>query len=197
MNRISKAIALAWHDPKALLQIAYANSMARIMPVPSSCVEKKINGVRFEFDLRYGPQLRQMLFGAYEPLTITAMKKIIKPGDCFIDVGANIGFISAIAAGLVGKSGQVHCFEPSPRDFLRLIKFAQMNPGHKIFCHPYAVGAVNGTANLAISEKHWVGWNTLVPGFMDKRISGKPVASPSFGLIDFWQRRSTIRVKLR
>ena len=69
-----------------------------------------------------------MFFGAYEPLTVAAIKKYLREGDTFIDVGANIGFISSIAAGIVGTRGQIHSFEPVPRDFERLKGFSLMTP---------------------------------------------------------------------
>jgi FkbM family methyltransferase len=39
---------------------------------------------------------------------------IVRPGDTFIDVGANLGFISMHAASRVGSKGRVIAFEPQP-----------------------------------------------------------------------------------
>jgi FkbM family methyltransferase len=43
-----------------------------------------------------------------------ALARYLKPGSCFYDVGAHIGFYSLIAARLVGKAGRVMAFEPDP-----------------------------------------------------------------------------------
>src|SRR4051812_19690833 len=41
----------------------------------------------------------------------------VQDGDCVVDVGANVGFISVLLARLVGPGGQVHAFEPDPSSF--------------------------------------------------------------------------------
>lgn len=166
MNRISKAASLLFHDPLALMKMGYARARCKTGHAPSAPVVKERNGVKFEFDFDYGPQIKIMYFDAYEPLTLRAMRKFLQPGDTFIDAGANIGFISWVAAGMVGKEGQVHSFEPSARDFARLKKLSDMNPGHKIICHPVALGEKKEIKDMDIAKSTWVGWNTLVPAFM-------------------------------
>ena len=39
---------------------------------------------------------------------VNILKKYLKPGDTFIDAGANIGFYTVLASTLVGQSGRVH-----------------------------------------------------------------------------------------
>ncbi len=53
---------------------------------------------------------RWMWAGAYERELVHLMKRTLKSGMTVIDVGANIGYLSALAAGLVGNTGQVHAF---------------------------------------------------------------------------------------
>ena len=48
---------------------------------------------------------------------IAYLKKIIKPGDTVLDIGANIGFYSKILANCTGASGKVHAFEPDKTNF--------------------------------------------------------------------------------
>ena len=61
--------------------------------------------------------VRYMYTGSYEIETYLALKKFLKPGDTFIDIGGNIGYITALAAGIVGKTGEVHAFEPIKKYF--------------------------------------------------------------------------------
>jgi FkbM family methyltransferase len=58
----------------------------------------------------------------YEPQLVEALAETLRPGDVFVDVGANIGFFSVLAARLVGGGGRVFAFEPDPgaRAVLRL-----------------------------------------------------------------------------
>lgn len=57
----------------------------------------------------------------YEKAVTDAVMTALKPGDVFVDVGANIGYFSTMAARLVGASGCVIAFEPNAhaRDALR------------------------------------------------------------------------------
>ena len=49
------------------------------------------------------------------------MLTLLKPGDVFVDVGANIGYFSVLAASVVGPTGAVFAFEPDPENY-RLLK---------------------------------------------------------------------------
>lgn len=167
MNRISKGLKLLFNDPLLLTRMLLAYGRIRFEGIPCGEIVKKINGVYFEFHFDRGPrQLKQMYFGAYEPLTLRAMKKILKEGDTFIDVGASVGFLSCFGASRVGKRGQVHSFEPNPRDFEYLARVASRNPEYQLICHQLALGEQEETADLYVSGISWLGWNTLVPNFM-------------------------------
>ena len=61
-----------------------------------------------------------MWAGAYECALVRMLRSFLKPGMVFLDLGANIGYFSAIAAALVGTSGRVFAFEPSPHCFTYL-----------------------------------------------------------------------------
>ena len=63
---------------------------------------------------------RLMWAGAYERSLVRMLKFSLKPGMVFLDLGANIGYFSAIAAALVGPKGRVLAFEPLPACFARL-----------------------------------------------------------------------------
>jgi FkbM family methyltransferase len=93
------------------------------------------------------------------------MRRIIRPGDTVIDVGANVGYLAAVAAALVGPDGSVHAFEPEPRLHAELADLARRNPRYGIVANACALGAEHGEATLAVSGDN-IGWNTLVPEFM-------------------------------
>lgn len=56
----------------------------------------------------------------YEPKTTQALFDILKPGDVFVDIGANHGFFSVLAGLSVGRNGRVVAFEPNPAVFRQL-----------------------------------------------------------------------------
>lgn len=53
---------------------------------------------------------------------IELLKKIIKPGDCILDIGSNIGFYAKILSSFTGNTGKVYCFEPDSKNFMYLKK---------------------------------------------------------------------------
>lgn len=78
-----------------------------------------VSGLTIHLDPRQRIE-RLMWAGAYETGLVKMLKSFLKPGMFFLDLGANIGYFSAIAATLVGASGRVFAFEPSPYCFARL-----------------------------------------------------------------------------
>ncbi|OBF89146.1 hypothetical protein A5790_20925 [Mycobacterium sp. 852002-51152_SCH6134967] len=65
--------------------------------------------------LQDGIQIYIYLFGtAWEPDLTAFLRRRLRPGDTFIDVGAHIGCLTALTAGLVGPRGTVVAIEPCP-----------------------------------------------------------------------------------
>lgn len=54
------------------------------------------------------------LFGIWEPDLTALIRQTLKPGDCFVDVGANVGYFTTLASLLVGDAGMVVAVEAVP-----------------------------------------------------------------------------------
>ena len=67
------------------------------------------------------------------------MENMLNEGSCFIDVGANIGFVTLYAARLCG-SGQVFSFEPNVKLVKRLRHMLDHNGITNVTLFPYAAG---------------------------------------------------------
>lgn len=65
--------------------------------------------------------------GVWEAYQTKIFKRVIKKGMNVVDVGANIGWYTLIAARLVGKKGKVYAFEPEPYNCAILRKNVQLN----------------------------------------------------------------------
>jgi FkbM family methyltransferase len=60
------------------------------------------------------PELLEQL--SYQPALGALIRKALRPGMTFVDAGANIGYFSVLASGLVGSEGRVVCVEPDGRN---------------------------------------------------------------------------------
>jgi hypothetical protein len=56
-----------------------------------------------------------LLAGEYEPQMGAVLRSYLRPGDVFIDMGANEGYFSVLASSLVGPHGTVIAVEPQSR----------------------------------------------------------------------------------
>ncbi len=91
--------------------------------------------------------------GIWEPYETSLVLARLKPGDVFVDVGANIGYFSLVAASVVGEGGQVFAFEPEPANFELLKANVEQNA---LQCRVHAVQAglscVDSDGQLFLSE---------------------------------------------
>jgi len=85
-------------------------------------------GVAYELDLAEGIDLAMYLFGAFEPDTYRALRRLVRPGQTVIDIGANSGVHSLPMASLVGERGRVISFEPTRSAYDRLRRNLALNP---------------------------------------------------------------------
>lgn len=164
---MKKHISLYTH-PFIYIKKKWLHHKCHRSAIADRSVVKDLNGIKFIFDFSFGKNVRKMYHGAYEVEIKEAMKKYLKPGGTFLDIGANIGYLSAIGASLVGKKGAVHSFEPIPLYFRYLVTLTELNPDRKITVNKFALGQTEGSGFIDISRTN-IGSNSLVAGFVDKQ----------------------------
>lgn len=76
------------------------------------------------------------------------VERYLRPGDSFIDIGANIGLYSLLAASLVGKTGSVESFEPGPTTYKRLQQNINRNQITQVNLYQMALGSTEETVNF-------------------------------------------------
>lgn len=92
--------------------------------------------------------------GIWEPLETKLFAREIQPGDVVIDVGANIGYYTLLAARRVGPTGHVYAFEPEPEAFALLQRNVQLNGYDNVTPVPKALGRENGRLQLYLAKKN-------------------------------------------
>lgn len=104
-RRHGRSLPLAgWRIAASLLR---RRSRALAVPVVA------IGGARFRADLRTPFGLSLYRYG-FRPPEAKVLVRLLRPGDVFVDGGANMGLFSLIAAAAVGPSGRVLACEPAP-----------------------------------------------------------------------------------
>jgi FkbM family methyltransferase len=106
-------------------------------------------GVRLFLDLSDHVIGLNILRGRYERDEIALARRVLKPGDVALDVGAHIGFFTMHMADRVGASGRVYAFEPfGPNADLLERSIAENRFGDRVAFRRAAVGAATGAATL-------------------------------------------------
>jgi FkbM family methyltransferase len=86
--------------------------------------------------------------GIWEPHVTAVIRSVLRPGDVFVDVGANIGYFTLLAARLVGSSGRVHALEPSEGTYAKLVANLELNDLANVVPECVAAGATSGEATF-------------------------------------------------
>lgn len=190
LKKITKAFRLAAKDPRLFYQ-----HCKPYITTPPNCI-LKMNSIRFQIDLDLDPAMERMYYGLYETEITSLLRKYLRQGDIFFDVGANVGYISAFGLGLVGKIGEVHAFEPVPRFFKRLMKIEGDNPDYHIYANNVALGADEGVSSIAVTNQKNIGWNTMVPGFMSEQTTGDKIDVPVMRLDTYLLSKKVQKIRL-
>lgn len=136
--------------------------MNRLARRPTSPFQAKmpdeLGGYTFICDLRDSIAREVCFMGFYEPQETNLLRWLLKPEMTFVDVGANWGYFSLLAAHLVGAQGCVVSLEPDPRLFPLLESNLQSNQLSHVI--PLQVAAADKTATLlmegfAVEEGNW------------------------------------------
>ena len=115
-------------------------------------IYKRTTGQPWNLQLPHGLQLRcypdsasgsLMLYCNDRPEfhEMSFLEHYLRPGDGFLDVGANIGAYTVMAAGIVGSEGHIDAFEPGGTALGRLRENVALNHLGQVRVHAVAVGA--------------------------------------------------------
>lgn len=107
-------------------------------------------------DIFQGWVYRMLLDGfVYERDTSIAIHDILKDGDCFVDVGANLGWFTLLGAATVGPTGRVLAFEPNPRNYTSLCENIRINGfDDRVIASNKAINDSIGATRLWVNEQH-------------------------------------------
>jgi FkbM family methyltransferase len=87
---------------------------------PFKVRKKTLWGVPMTYYLPEGNAI--YYYGFFEANLTNFFINFLQEGDVFFDVGAHVGYYTMLARELVGETGSVHSFEPTPRTFRSLVE---------------------------------------------------------------------------
>ncbi|GAA0462513.1 FkbM family methyltransferase [Streptomyces sp. NPDC046215] len=146
---------------KAPLAARYLNPYLR--DHPRLRVVQSRSGPRFAVDTQDLIQRYIYMFGAWEPHMTHWLSRRLRPGDTFVDVGANIGYFSVLASQLVGETGGVVAIEASPLFHKRLGAQARLNGCGNVRAVNAAVSDTRKSLTFTLASSRNMGANSIVP----------------------------------
>jgi FkbM family methyltransferase len=146
-----------------------ANAVARLSQRPFlSRMPADLGGASFACDLSDSIAREVCFTGRYEPQETQIARSLLRPGMQVIDVGANWGYFTLVAAHLVQSHGRVLALEPHPGLFATLSANVTRNglrhvacvrvaasdgPGCARFVAPVAADGNSGLSRLACAHE--------------------------------------------
>ncbi len=123
-------------------------------------IARRIGGEVIRFPARFSRYYEQ----DYEPETFRFLREHCREGDVVLDIGAHIGLFTVVAARLVGPTGHVYSFEPTPNTRKTLERTVQLNDvADWVHIHGEAVSRESGTATFFDTGHPGSNANSLVP----------------------------------
>jgi FkbM family methyltransferase len=126
-------------------------------------------------------------YGCYEEGLTKMVLNRVGPGMTFLDVGAHIGYYTMLASRLVGESGQVHSFEPTPSTF----NILRTNAGSKrnVRLNQMALSSSSGEITIFDYGVEYMGSNSRYAARIDKasvsRLTPKAMVVAASSLDDY------------
>lgn len=131
---------------------AYSYLYRHCAPRGQVCVEAE--GHKLFLDPQDMGMARSFLLfkGRWEETETRLFSSLVKEGMTVVDIGANVGYYTLLAARLVGPRGKVFAFEPNPQNFALLSRNVETNGYRNVALIPRAVSDTSGTAALCIDR---------------------------------------------
>lgn len=166
MKKSEVVAGVAKKFPSLSRQVLTMSIRGQLPPIHRHWLAREVASDLFEdvgFPMRHNPSrlyipkmLHPVYFGYFdflnhEPLTTSVFTSLLRPGAVVIDVGANIGHYTLLAASLVGPKGKVHAVECSPETLQVLRGNVQRNRFQNVEIHAVAASSVRSTLDLNVT----------------------------------------------
>ncbi len=113
--------------------------------------------------------------GEWEPHVVHVLRKYLTSGSVFVDIGANVGWHTAVGSSIVGPTGRVYAIEPNPDNARLIAHTVQRNDVTNVELLPFALSERTGFAAFrsAIGSNGGFAWGND-PSFIDPTLTIVP-----------------------
>ncbi|MGW1991282.1 FkbM family methyltransferase [Embleya sp. NPDC001921] len=189
--------AVLRYAPDVVAKRALARQVNRVLrDRPKSVVTTTRFGARVHADTQDLIQRYVHMFGTWEPHMTSWLRGRLRPGDVFVDIGANIGYFTLLAAPLVGPRGGVVAVEASPDTYRLCRRHVAENRIENVRTVNCAVSDHSHDVVLTLASSTNVGANSIVPydGPVEAAHSVRALALPDILGTDEVARARVIKI---
>lgn len=136
-------------------------ALSRLYSASEPQIGRLPGGAKMRLDLGEHVQRWIYFFGVYEKETVDWFRSNLRPGMVVLDIGANVGQYTLIAARDVGPNGRVHAFEPNPISYQALTSNIEINSFSNVSTHALAVSDSAGEVTLYVPDSDNMGEASL------------------------------------
>jgi FkbM family methyltransferase len=126
--------------------------------------------------------------GVWEKDVTAYLMKLLERGMVVVDIGANVGYYTLLAAEKVGGHGKVFAFEPEPSRYALLEKNVRVNGLKNVILVQKAVSNKPGAARLYLDPRH----NKADHRLFDSSDGRESVAVETTSLDDFFKDKGLL-----
>lgn len=125
---------------------------------------KEVNGFKMWLDLKNDCGVSRILFlfkkREYLATNFLENQKVLKEGDVWLGIGANIGYYALLGSRLVGDSGKVYALEPVSTNYQALQKNIELNNLYNVRTFKLAAGEKSGFENIHVARRG--NWSSMI-----------------------------------
>jgi FkbM family methyltransferase len=111
-----------------------------------------VDGLEMRLDPIEWPQAELLRDGVLEPLTVALLRRTLRAGDHYVDVGAHVGFHTLVARRAIGAGGRVVAIEPQPYHSAKLLENWRINAFENVVVYVALAAEDTGAATLPLQR---------------------------------------------
>lgn len=168
--------------------------LAALRAIRGNFATVTVGGKRLTVDLRDDVMGFHLAFRRiWEPNETAFVSRTLRPGDCVVDVGANLGYYATLFGGLVGPEGRVLAIEANPANADLCARNLAQNHLDGVVTLERAAAGPEGSSALLYMSRNNFGAHTMVKPDGDAEAVRVEVI-PIDALVADWPRLDFIKI---